>query len=739
MSSRKRRMPARAHGPASRAGGPAAVAERPPAPTRGNRAAVAADDLSAPSRRAARWLLGGTVALTFLLAFALYLATLAPTVTFEDSGELISAAYTLGVPHEPGYPLWTVIAHLFTLLPFGTVALRVNLMSAVFTAVAAGLIAWATMLLIDECRAGRAAGGGRRVAGSPWAPALSGVSGLLVCAAGLAAGLLAAIAATTWAQAIITEVYGLNAALVALLLLLILVWTRAATPHGRRRLFYAICFVLGLGLTAHDTFVVLLPAVALYGFAYERRLRPSWRQLAAGAGLFVVGLLPYVYLPLAATRRPLMNWGNAGTWTNFWRVVTRHQYVTSGHSGVGTTIAEFGTSASLLVHQWFPALLALALVGLVVLFMRRRPLFWLSATLLVATWPVITLIADFPSNSGDALANADEKALASVFYIPLYLVLGLLMGLGAWWLASAALAWLAAREGRGAARVAGNGGATREARNGGASRAAGGGGRRATAAVAVVAAVVVAVPLVLAAGRAPDITMHRYRFADAYIANVLGGASARSLVMVDRDQFGFPLAYAQDVEHKRPDVIVLDQELLRRSWYLQDLAQRYPRLIAGSRAQVDAFLAAVKPFDEGKPYDGTTIDAAYYAMIASLVARYEGAGRDVYFTYAPDPRIVKGYSAESVVAALKARRTAPAKSEAAAASWLTPVDESRFDFAHLTDGTVPLDRNVLLIRTWYGDLLGARAQLLARAGETTQAAPLAALSKRFLAGGASGQ
>ena len=532
--------------------------------------------------------------------------------------------------------------------------------------------------------------------GSPWAPTLSGASGLLVCAAGLAAGLLAATAATTWAQAIITEVYGLNAALVALLLLLTLVWTRAATPRARRRLFYAVCFVLGLGLTAHDTFVVLLPAVALYAFAFERRLRPSWRQLAAGGGLFVVGLLPYLYLPLAAARQPLMNWGNASTWTNFYRVVTRHQYLTSGHSGVRTTLAEFGTSASLLVHQWLPALLALALVGLVVLFVRRRPLFWLSATLLVATWPVITLIADFPSNTADALANADEKALASVFYIPSYLVLGLLMGLGAWWLGSAALAWLAGR------------------RRSAATGVAGGAGRPATAAVAAVVAVVVAVPLVLAAGREPALTMHRYRFADAYIANVLHGASPHALVMVDRDQFGFPLAYAQDVEHRRPDVVVLDQELLRRSWYLQDLAKRYPRLIAGSRAQVDAFLAAVKPFEEGTAYGASTLDAAYYAMIASFVRRYEQAGRDVYFTYSPDPRIVKGYTAESVVAALKTRRTTPAASQAALAAWLTPIDESQFDFAHLTDGTVPLDRNVLMIRTWYGDLL-RRSRAAARA------------------------
>ena len=153
--------------------------------------------------------------------------------------------------------------------------------------------------------------------------------------------------------------------------------------------------------------------------------------------------------------------------------------------------------------------------------------------------------------------------------------------------------------------------------------------------------------------------MHRYRFADAYIHNVFAVASPHSLVMVDRDQFGFPLMYAQDVDRERPDVVVLDQELLRRSWYLQDLEHQHPGLIAGSRAQVEAFLAAVKPFEAGQAYDGTAIDDAYYAMIKSFVDQYEKAGRDVYFAYQPDQRIVQGYSGESVVALLKARRGRP--------------------------------------------------------------------------------
>ncbi len=714
MSSRKRRAPARTgrRPPAPRAAPP--PADRPTAAPPPRPATAAGAPAAAP---AARFMPAATLAVTFAGALILFALTLAPTITFEDAGELIAAASSLGVPHEPGYPLWTLVAHAFTWLPIGNVALRCNLMSAVFTALAAALVAWATMLIVDDCRGGGAGGrpGSARRSGSaapgraqadlaaasPWWPA-TGAGSLLPCAAGLAAGLLAATAATTWSQAIITEVYGLNAALVGLLLVLTLVWGRAPTARLRGRLFLAICLVMGLGLTAHDTFIVFLPVVALYGLVLERRLRPSWGRLAAGAGMYFLGLAPYLYLPLAAARSPLMDWGDPRSWTTFWRVVTRRQYVTGGHSGPRATLAELGTSVSLLVHQWLPLLLVLAAVGLAVLFTRRRPLFWLAVALVVATWPVVTLVTDFPTNTATASLNADDRALVSVFYIPSYLVLALLMGLGAWWLAARVLTWRAAQRSAGAPALAG-----------------------------VLAAILVAVPLGLGAARAPSLTMHRYRFADAYIHNVLLLAAPHSLIMVDRDQFGFPLDYAQDVDGLRPDVVVLDQELLRRSWYLHDLQRRYPALIAGSRTQVQAFLTAVAPFEAGRPYDGSAIDTAYYAMIASLVRQYAAAGRSVYFTYGPDARIVSGFYGEPLAVVLGARTTGPGKTEAALQRWLTPVDLGRYDFAHLTDGTVPLDRNVLMIRTWYGEVLSRRAELLAEAGSASQAAAFAALATKF--------
>src|SRR6266699_5321420 len=76
----------------------------------------------------------------FLVALVVYSWTLAPTVTLTDSGELVVAAYGLGVAHPPGFPLWVMLAHLASLVPFGSVAVRVNFSSALFGSLACAMV-----------------------------------------------------------------------------------------------------------------------------------------------------------------------------------------------------------------------------------------------------------------------------------------------------------------------------------------------------------------------------------------------------------------------------------------------------------------------------------------------------------------------------------------------------------------------------------------------------------------------
>src|SRR5690606_19683767 len=126
-----------------------------------------------------------------LAAFLLYAATAARHVTGEDAGELIAAAYHLGIPHPPGYPLWCLVAHAFTWIPFGTIPWRVALCSAFFGAAAVYVLARLFRHLTGDSRAG--------------------------ALAALAVGL----SQEFWKQAVIPEVYTLNAFFVALCWLLL--------------------------------------------------------------------------------------------------------------------------------------------------------------------------------------------------------------------------------------------------------------------------------------------------------------------------------------------------------------------------------------------------------------------------------------------------------------------------------------------------------------------------------------
>ncbi len=242
------------------------------------------------------WWLAGAASATALLV---YVATLAPGLTFAnhgtDGGDLITAARTLGIPHPTGYPTYTLLAWLFTHLPFGVIAYRVNLLSAVCAALAVGLVCrTAQSLSVSE---------GHRLL-VPWATSL-----------------VFAFSSLLWSQAVISEVYALLTFFSALLLLLLVRW-RAG---GRDWLLGLAAFALGIGLGNHLTLIFVLPAALLLLWP-ERARWLRWQLLLPSAALFVLGLSVYLYLPLAAQQRPAVNWGNPQTWKGFLWVVTAKQY-----------------------------------------------------------------------------------------------------------------------------------------------------------------------------------------------------------------------------------------------------------------------------------------------------------------------------------------------------------------------------------------------------------------------------
>jgi hypothetical protein len=352
--------------------------------------------------------------LVSLAALSLYWVWLAPSVAtiFDDSLELQLVSYRLGIAHPTGYPLYTLLGKLFTYLPLGDVAYRVNLMSAVFGGLTVGLV----YLL------------GLALARSVAAPGWQGQAGALLGAAMFATSPVVA------SQATIAEVYTLNAAFVAATLLLALRFDRPGTG----RTWPMLIFVYGLSLTHHRTMVLLASAMGLYlraprvGPGQDRPLSQirswlSWKSGAVTALAFGLPLALYLYLPLRAHVGSL-DGTYQDSWTGFWRQVT------AGGYGVFIFANPFGNERTLAFYLDFfleqfgwLGLLLLA-VGVAALIVRRR-------------WRVLLLSAGaFVSYTAFNILYAVTDI--QVFFIPAILI-------GAVWLAVGVqeLASLAARAG----------------------------------------------------------------------------------------------------------------------------------------------------------------------------------------------------------------------------------------------------------------------------------------------------
>ena len=270
----------------------------------------------------------------WLVAQVGYFFSTQPNVGLLDSGEFLTAAVHMGVPHPTGYPLWTIGSWLFQLLPIGNNAWEVNLFSGVCTALAVGL---AALLLSSSMR---------------WA----GIAGRLAQVLSLGWAIALAFSVSIWSQAVIAEVYALHVLAVMLYLVAIYRWVR--DPAWTNGLAWC-AFFFALGMSNHHLMISLsiLPvlvmvlrrrdflaegllylsgaaALVYWGFGYLSQEPPTWhssvrflwcvgvafllwmvikRRLQywrTGLLVFVgvaLGLASYAYMPLASATNPPMN------------------------------------------------------------------------------------------------------------------------------------------------------------------------------------------------------------------------------------------------------------------------------------------------------------------------------------------------------------------------------------------------------------------------------------------------
>lgn len=424
-----------------------------------------------------------TFAVSTLLVFAGYFYTLAPDLTLEDSGELAVGSYYAGVPHPPGYPVWTLYTWLFTHIPYSNIAWRVALSSAVAGALACGLLG----LLVSR-------GSSLLLEGIQEFKNIDRKVEDMVCmVSGFVSAMLFGFNGFMWSQAVIVEVYTLSVLSFMAVLVSLMQWIHA--PERRRYLYWAF-FWFGICFTNHQTLIVAAMGIEVAVLAASPRLGrdmfignsvvyllgllaktkgwltsfdnngplfmvynavgvisiavavymlvkigppkvvlkwdlvpwvPDWTPLFACLGLWLAGAAFYFYMPLASMTNPPMNWGYPRTVEGFIHALTRGQYDKTNPTD---TVSKFFAQIAMYFEGARDEFsLVYLLIGLIpfLFFMRmqKRERAWivgLTAIYLLLAFLLLILL--------NPNVDRQSRDLSRVFFTASHIIIAIFIGYG---------------------------------------------------------------------------------------------------------------------------------------------------------------------------------------------------------------------------------------------------------------------------------------------------------------------
>ncbi len=510
-------------------------------------------------------------AFVFFGSFIVYLITLAPTVTFWDSGDLVSASWCLGISHQPGYPVLDMIGRLFSFLPLGNIAYRANLQSAFFSSLAL-LVLYFILLEISETGAiNRAPAFSKNgnIAAAIRPDAARPDAGRPVAAL---AALLPAFVKPMWSQAVVTKPLALNSFFISML---VYAWVLAVRGKLSPERYFALSgFLFGLGLVNHQSLILYAPALLFSWFIVPlpgvgedgavRREREAYlpRIKLALLSLFftLLGLSVYLYLPIRAAAMPVMNLGHPDTWRRFAWTVKWGEYLRAGIPYENLPLIFKG------INLKDPRLLLGVAAALFLAWRALRRDLKLFLPIVVFMLVYISGIA--MQTTGGA---GSRFGLAAKFYIPAFIMaVPFIYAEGPW---RAGRAWK-------------------------------------TATTAVFAAVVV---ILLLSDFHQEDASHRF-FAFDYAQNSLKSIDINGVLFTWGDNGAFPLWYLHDVEKYRDDAVVIHTPLMTYGWYLSDVQRWLGRDIKFAEPyylgeNVYRILKTVEPSSGGRTvaYDYSTV------------------------------------------------------------------------------------------------------------------------------------
>lgn len=460
---------------------------------------------------------------SFVVPFGIFMLTLAPSVTFFDSGEFLTATASLGSAHSPGYPLFLMFLKPFTWIPLGNIAFRINMATAFSSSLACLAVYLLTLKILKN----------EQLVENEY------FSHFVIKASGLAAAISFSVTPRLWLQSNHDKPYPLLAFISAVIFYLLLTWRDYYQEGNERPGYIYVCtFLAGLSMGIHQSVVLLLPAWFLLLVLVDWQIILRVKEFVLATSFALLGFSVNLYLPFRALNDPLLNWGDTKTLDQFLWHFLRKGYPSDPHSRdlslLWAQIKAFNVSNE---FTWLGG--ALVLFAIYSLWQRQRD---------IVIFYLVGVVAFIAVIAGYFNALPEFIFLTEEFFTPLYLLSAVLIGVGLYNVIAYAIRYTQIRE---------------------------------TYNIKIYALVVIilfSLPTSLCAINYFENDQHNNYIAFDYASNSLRTLPENSVMFTWGDSGAFPLWYLQGVERMREDVDLPHTPHLVFDWYLNSM----PRIFKDS-------------------------------------------------------------------------------------------------------------------------------------------------------------
>ena len=282
-------------------------------------------------------------------------------------GDLITASFVAGVAHPPGYPLFTLLGFLLTRIDFSTPAFMVGLISAVSSSLAV-LVFYFFSLEVAKNR--------------------------LIA---LLSSFIFAFNFYFWFYAEIAEVFALNNFFVVSLIFFSYLFYK----YKKIKFLYILSFLVGLSLTNHHTIILLFPSIAILVLSNYKKIFLRPKAVFISIFLLILGLSVYLYVPLASSQNPPVNWDNVKDLNSFLHLVLRKDYGTLSAGFYPTPnsaqrVIILNTYFFKLISQLTIPVIVISLLGAFFSFRKDKKLFYAVLIGFFLSGPFFIAYAGFP-------------------------------------------------------------------------------------------------------------------------------------------------------------------------------------------------------------------------------------------------------------------------------------------------------------------------------------------------------